>query len=1255
MQDPDVAPRVSDGEGHGLQTPPTGLQEPDTRRRVIASSSPSTHVQSPSSNPISLQRLPSDKDLASDPPLDHEREDEAPQIPSPPDSDPSEEPATTTPKRRTRASTHGQQTPVKSLLFSPEKAAARPITSHDPSPLKNPRSAAFARPITKPPNFGRDFKRTISAPTTTEQDSFGEDPQLPPRRRIERYLTTSPKGWAFPTRDGEDDEGEVTDQESVKESATVSQSLQMDDMVRGRGSPHSPLMRISEVEEKTSPLRAIVGLDPTQLNTSPPVPSSVGLPVSSPTRPRSRLSSPGPTATRVGAPTHGDISPSQTAGKIPSVDQEDVPITSSLDGNFDTGRYTVTNHDESESNNPLFTNIDHPPSPSPYERTRFGNMPSSTASSNRLNDDSQLLGAKSEKDFGTDEASQAEINLPATQVIRQSQATVSAPSSPSVDLRISVPTVPLALPTKPTEPASATSSSSTRLTIPQNRLLTRRKQQSEASLPHKHLEIVPPATRALSSGSRTPREVPRSTSGLAGYEPTQVSQCLHRPLAVSVPTPVVDRSIRSPSVPRTAPLPRIAGLEPTQVSQAVVVPAVTDPSSKDLTSGVLPSSIPANTDPIPQSLTLDTERRSAVKTLAVSQPPRTDELSSEATAGSIPVRSVTSHRQPQTGQSSLPQPAPLSPVDDRRDASAALPQQYTNKTLPPTPPPRPTATRKYGTPKKGKRMSIPSMKVKEAQEAQEDVDMMSDISSGTTISRDPDDETFRPGQKHKKGTTGKIRAKTAVKEPVGSESESEKDHDEDSDAMGHGDRKHVGRQRRLKQVTTRVARPKSRKRKKASRSGSKDGTHREDSDGGSSGTTPDDEEDDTYQPFGPKCIKGLTGRVMPPRAAGRSTRASSASTEQRPRKRSKLKGSTGKRQPTDIGGSKAGLSGRDTRDASLSTAPSAHSEEPHQLQIMGYWKGSKQYFVGTVRRPLDGRFHVRFADGLEAEITIDQMRLFDIRPGDEIKSNERGASKKSLKVVEAYDGGDRGIKVLSGPNETTYISLKYLCVPAAIINRDWNDRLVEPRQLGLANSAELVRSGPKTSTGLSGKIFLITINEVDRDGAIRKPLEASIVAQGGRIAEDWTELFESSDDGFWSKLSTSCTPFLLVHGPEGAKPKTLAALAAGIPCLSADFISHHAQRVRLGRYTAKTADLQGVVDWRAYLVSPGRSSIHGQLTSQMIDPNWGEDSWSPSSARNPRRFLAGKKILFVISQRSDSQHLVPLLRVSSGGMLVGRE
>jgi hypothetical protein len=66
---------------------------------------------------------------------------------------------------------------------------------------------------------------------------------------------------------------------------------------------------------------------------------------------------------------------------------------------------------------------------------------------------------------------------------------------------------------------------------------------------------------------------------------------------------------------------------------------------------------------------------------------------------------------------------------------------------------------------------------------------------------------------------------------------------------------------------------------------------------------------------------------------------------------------------------------------------------------------------------------------------------------------------------------------------------------------------------------------------------------------------------GGRVVDDWPKLFDRPGDGFGSKLKGNEAPFVVVHGGESQKPKVLAALAAGIPCLVSDYIDDIGRKV----------------------------------------------------------------------------------------------
>lgn len=457
---------------------------------------------------------------------------------------------------------------------------------------------------------------------------------------------------------------------------------------------------------------------------------------------------------------------------------------------------------------------------------------------------------------------------------------------------------------------------------------------------------------------------------------------------------------------------------------------------------------------------------------------------------------------------------------------------------------------------------MPSKRAKEAEEVQEDVNMMSDISSGTTVSRDPNDETFRLPQKGKTGHLGrKSHGKGTAKGNAKEDSELSNESDDEDFSQEDLELEKELKSKKPKGTRSRTGQIVPKKRQRSRQSKSPRQRPEGDSDGGSSGTTPVDDEDNSYRPARSHGLKRGRGKLLLNRVTGGS-RASSTSTDKNPPKK-KAKGNAG--VPITK------TTKRKSREASKVDMEDDNGPEnqPAELngqlevgkQILGYWKTATQYFAGTIQAQVDGGFHVQFYDGAQAVLPIDKLRLFDIREGDQVRTNETDKSKHGLcKVLAAYDGDPRGVRALID-DKISYIPLANLYIPNGIVKKEWADRLVEPAHLGLSDSVDLIRSVPRSSAGLSGKIFLVTINVKDSDSTIRKALETGITSQGGKIASDWPELFEDSVDGFWSKLSTKDAPFLLVHGPEGAKPKTLAALAAGIPCISADYVAHMAHRV----------------------------------------------------------------------------------------------
>jgi len=321
--------------------------------------------------------------------------------------------------------------------------------------------------------------------------------------------------------------------------------------------------------------------------------------------------------------------------------------------------------------------------------------------------------------------------------------------------------------------------------------------------------------------------------------------------------------------------------------------------------------------------------------------------------------------------------------------------------------------------------------------------------------------------------------------------------------------------------------------------------------------------DETYHPTHLAVRVTKTGR-----GEGRSTRASSVSTNgKNSMKRRKLDAAKSKRKSTDSGNGDAGPSrlsitalppGPSNLSSPLSSAPVTRLP----LQVLCYWITERRYYVGKVDEQVNDKFSVKFLDGYETVVSIDRLRLLELRKDDIVRCNSKTFPQGDCRLVEDYAGDERGIKVETEQEELRFIPLDLVWVSVNIVKRDWNDRLVEPRHLGLASYAGLERNAaPKLSQVFVGQTFLITANapkaaEVD----VRKQLGDTIQKQGGTVVRDYLDLLAQPENSFGSALSTENVPFLLVH-EQNSKPKLLAALAAGIPCLSSNYVADAIDRV----------------------------------------------------------------------------------------------
>jgi hypothetical protein len=215
------------------------------------------------------------------------------------------------------------------------------------------------------------------------------------------------------------------------------------------------------------------------------------------------------------------------------------------------------------------------------------------------------------------------------------------------------------------------------------------------------------------------------------------------------------------------------------------------------------------------------------------------------------------------------------------------------------------------------------------------------------------------------------------------------------------------------------------------------------------------------------------------------------------------------------------------------------------------------------------KFLVNFVDGHHKLLALDQMRLFELRKGDAVFSNGDLRHEVNMQAVEAWHGDTRGVQVTIGDKIAGHIPLAALWMKKKTIEEHFDTRRILPKHLGLS-AAEFEpqddSSNAKVSREslcLAGRSFLITSGSSSGNTSVNIQSEIGSMARkyGGRVVDDWPKLFDRPGDGFGSKLKGNEAPFVVVHGGESQKPKVLAALAAGIPCLVSDYIDDIGRKV----------------------------------------------------------------------------------------------
>ncbi|KAK8007179.1 exoglucanase 1 [Apiospora arundinis] len=197
------------------------------------------------------------------------------------------------------------------------------------------------------------------------------------------------------------------------------------------------------------------------------------------------------------------------------------------------------------------------------------------------------------------------------------------------------------------------------------------------------------------------------------------------------------------------------------------------------------------------------------------------------------------------------------------------------------------------------------------------------------------------------------------------------------------------------------------------------------------------------------------------------------------------------------------------------------------------------------------------------------------------------------------------------------------------------------RSLRSAQPTKSPRAGASASSELfKGMVFALSFNS--QDEARKESTESLIQRASGKIlVTSFDELFEPACLGFPQKSSSSTGARSLALKPDfqaagftaliadshSRKAKYMQALALGLPCLSAKWISTCVSRGK-------------VVDWSSYVLCAGSSRVLGDaICSRHIPIYEASSNTLPETLEEKPAFLRNMRILTVLQKGSQRKHM----------------
>ena len=243
-------------------------------------------------------------------------------------------------------------------------------------------------------------------------------------------------------------------------------------------------------------------------------------------------------------------------------------------------------------------------------------------------------------------------------------------------------------------------------------------------------------------------------------------------------------------------------------------------------------------------------------------------------------------------------------------------------------------------------------------------------------------------------------------------------------------------------------------------------------------------------------------------------------------------------------------------------------------RVFARWPLCKHFYAGFVhsRSPIQSDLYVvRFDDGTECPVHISDIRQSELEEGDEVFVMGYEQTGKVTAIDRWDTEGYVRVQVDTGGQlDVKASSIKIL---ESTIEKKWGERLVhedsictllQAQGLNASASKSNAVNGTSTSKFLKRIGFVVTMKSLDRGDKDRARVFDLIKNNGGKVIEDWEDLFPLSPaqtDRSWVARQADVkykdlgiqTVFLLAD-ELNQKPKYLVALALGIPCVSTKWL-----------------------------------------------------------------------------------------------------